>query len=89
MNIEERTARAEEFLEGIKTQVFTDTRFSKVYTDVSNLQDSIENIIVVLRTKSSDYRRAKQQAKFSAGSLFFKDQLDLATLVIGLEFPLT
>jgi hypothetical protein len=78
--IEERTIRAEEFLEGIKMQVFTDARFSKVYTDVSDLQENIENIIVQLRTKSSDYLKAKQQAKFNAGSLFFKDQLSLATL---------
>ncbi len=80
LNIEERTARAEAFLEGIKMQVFIDARFSKIYTDTSNLQENIENIIVQLRTKSSDYLKAKQQAKFSAGSLFFKDQLDLATL---------
>jgi len=79
MNIEERAKKAEEFLNGLKEQVFIDNRFSLIYTDLGTLKDEIENIIVDLKTKSRMYLMAKERNKKYSINPFYQGQYEGAT----------
>lgn len=79
MNIEEKAAKAEKFLESLKVQVFTKNSFSNVYTDIGTLKGDIKGIITDFDTNLQNYKTAKEQARRHTDQ-FFQSNLTKATL---------
>jgi hypothetical protein len=79
MNIEERATKAEDFLNGMKNQVFGNKIFSSIYTDIGNLEDDFEEIVEDLNTQLKGYREAKKRAKKYSGNIIYKSEYQVAT----------
>jgi len=79
MNIEEKAANAEDFLNSIMDQVFANKGFAKIYTDTGTLKNDIKGIAADLDTNLQNYLKANEKARRHSGQLF-QDNLTKATL---------